>query len=377
MAHPLGQPDPPPTPIERWIADHLHPEPRHSAQALYDLMPLQRGGQLPLVDLPYDPRREDHWADAARIADYAAHAPDGPRQGEGGATTALDIGPGDGWPALPLAHARPDLLVVGLDPSPRRTEVCRANARRLALPNTEFVTGDGTAMPFADAAFHLATAASSLEESQQPDALLAEVRRVLRPGGLLRASYQDWRLAAPEVETVQLWQGRVPGGTADGPVGGTDVLLYSYARRIQTPAIERRHTLLLPADDEQVAALHHEALIATAEAPRAYGEALLTPALADRLGIPLLERLAPHVLRATSLQLRRWTTEQLADLLREGGWSEVRATVHPGELGRRFARDLIARDRLTPFAPLFEDATTALGRIAATQPGNAMITAIR
>jgi len=35
------------------------------------------------------------------------------------------------------------------------------------------------------------TAASSLEEAAAPAAAFAEALRVLRPGGVLRASYQD------------------------------------------------------------------------------------------------------------------------------------------------------------------------------------------
>ena len=50
--------------------------------------------------MPYDPRREQHWADAARVADYASALPE-----EG--TRVLDFGPGDGWPALPLAATLP------------------------------------------------------------------------------------------------------------------------------------------------------------------------------------------------------------------------------------------------------------------------------
>ena len=74
-------------------------------------MPRQRGGQLPFVDLPYDARRAEHWADAARVADYVAHAA---AHAPAGASRVLDVGPGDGWPALPIAAARPDLAVVGV-----------------------------------------------------------------------------------------------------------------------------------------------------------------------------------------------------------------------------------------------------------------------
>ncbi len=79
----------PPTEVERWLSTHLAPQPIESARGLYELMPLQRGGQLPSVDVPYNAYSEEHWADAARIADYVAHLPDDSRR-------ILDIGPGDG-----------------------------------------------------------------------------------------------------------------------------------------------------------------------------------------------------------------------------------------------------------------------------------------
>lgn len=66
-----------PSEVERWLLSHLEVERVDSARGLYELMPKQRGGQLPLVDVPYDPFSESHWAEAARIADYVAHAPEG------------------------------------------------------------------------------------------------------------------------------------------------------------------------------------------------------------------------------------------------------------------------------------------------------------
>jgi SAM-dependent methyltransferase len=341
-----------PTAVERWLAQHLRPARRDSARGLYELMARQRNGQLPFVDAPYDPWREDHWADAARVVDYAAQLPPGGR-------AVLDIGPGDGWPALPLAAACPNALVVGVDAAPRRTARCTANAQRLGLANARFVTGDAARLPFADASFDLVTAASALEEAGAPQAVFTELRRVLRPGGVLRVSYQDWRLGVPGFETVWLWE-------ADG------ALLYSYVRRVQEPPLERRYTLAL-APGAETAALHEQALLLAAAAPRAYGETLLT----DELGVALLERLRPHVRDAWVVELARWSTAELVAALERAGFVEVRATVHPGELGRRFARELIARGAMPAAAPLFAEATRALGRLAASQPGDAMVRAVR
>ncbi|MBM4416472.1 MAG: methyltransferase domain-containing protein [Chloroflexi bacterium] len=59
------------------------------------------------------------------------------------------------------------------------------------MANARFVAGDAGRLPFADRSFDLVTAASSLEEAAAPAAAFAEALRVLRPGGVLRASYQD------------------------------------------------------------------------------------------------------------------------------------------------------------------------------------------
>ena len=359
--------------IERWLLANAPPERLDSARGLYERMPRQRGGQLPFVDVAYDPRREEHWADAARIADYVAHAPqDRSRH----APRVLDVGPGDGWPSLPLAAACSDAAVLGVDPSPLRARTCRANAARLGLANAHFATADAAALPLAYGSVDLVTAASSLEEAAEPEGVFAELRRVLRPGGVLRASYQNWLLPAPELESVLLWDGV--------DAAARPIRLYSYVRRLQTPPLERRYTLELPAEGE-AARLHQQALEAAALGRRAYGETLLAGPGAQALGVGLLERLAPHARRSTLVELRRWTTEWLCEALRRAGFAEARATAHPGELARHLGRALIAaspgavageRDALEALERSFGYWTARIGEAGGRLPGAGMVAAL-
>ena len=90
---------------------------------------------------------------------------------------ALDVGTGAGALALALApHVRE---VVGLDPVPELLELARARA----LPNTDFVEGDGTELPFSDGDFDLAGTHRTLHHVARPDRVVAELARVTRAGG--------------------------------------------------------------------------------------------------------------------------------------------------------------------------------------------------
>jgi ubiquinone/menaquinone biosynthesis C-methylase UbiE len=105
---------------------------------------------------------------AAEVADFARPS---------GNERALDVGTGAG--ALALALAPLVRKVVGLDPVPELLELARARS----LPNTEFVEGDGTALPFPDGAFDLTGTHRTLHHVAGADRIVAELARVTRPGG--------------------------------------------------------------------------------------------------------------------------------------------------------------------------------------------------
>ncbi|HZS25006.1 MAG TPA: class I SAM-dependent methyltransferase [Gaiellaceae bacterium] len=93
--------------------------------------------------------------------------------------TALEVGCGRGELAERLLHAGVD--VVALDQSERMVELTRARG-------VDARVGDVVDLPFADGAFDLAVANFMLYHVRELDRALAELARVLRPGGTLIAA---------------------------------------------------------------------------------------------------------------------------------------------------------------------------------------------
>lgn len=81
---------------------------------------------------------------------------------------------------LAIAAERAGGRVTGLDFSERMLE----RARRKA-PELEWVSGDLLALPFEHASFDVATVGFGVRNVESLEAALAELRRVLRPGGRL------------------------------------------------------------------------------------------------------------------------------------------------------------------------------------------------
>ncbi len=95
--------------------------------------------------------------------------------------TVLDLGSGPGFWTLPLAEiVGPEGRVWAMDAS---QEMLATLAERNPPPQVRTVLGEAPHIPLPDASVDLAWAAFFLHEVALPAALLAEVARVLRPGG--------------------------------------------------------------------------------------------------------------------------------------------------------------------------------------------------
>jgi len=95
----------------------------------------------------------------------------------------LDVGCGPGSITLGLAAIVAPGEVVGLDNQREAIERARGAAVEKAVTNVRFEVGDCYKLPFPDASFDACFANSVLQHLNKPVLALAEMRRVLRPGG--------------------------------------------------------------------------------------------------------------------------------------------------------------------------------------------------
>ncbi|MBI4339974.1 MAG: class I SAM-dependent methyltransferase [Chloroflexi bacterium] len=101
-------------------------------------------------------------------------------------TRLLDCGCGPGTITIGLAEAVAPGEVVGIDIGAPQIEVARANAAQKGTPNVRFQVGDILKLPFEDNSFDVAYANNVIMYfGDSPDQALKEMRRVLRPGGLI------------------------------------------------------------------------------------------------------------------------------------------------------------------------------------------------
>jgi ubiquinone/menaquinone biosynthesis C-methylase UbiE len=95
----------------------------------------------------------------------------------------IEVGAGNGlnFPHYPATVKR----VVAVEPEPDLRGMAEKAARSAPVP-VEVVEGRAEALPFPDGSFDAAVACLVLCSVTDPSATLAEIRRVLRPGGTLR-----------------------------------------------------------------------------------------------------------------------------------------------------------------------------------------------
>jgi 2-polyprenyl-3-methyl-5-hydroxy-6-metoxy-1,4-benzoquinol methylase len=130
-----------------------------------------------------------------------------------GTRSILDVGCGVGhWSRVLARVLPPDARLIGIDREPRWVDeaTTRAGAAGLAERCT-YRAGAAEALPFADAAFDLVTCQTLLMHVRDPGAVLREMVRVTRPGGLVIVA-EPTNVTGPLVESIAL--GDAPETTA-------------------------------------------------------------------------------------------------------------------------------------------------------------------
>jgi SAM-dependent methyltransferase len=119
----------------------------------------------------------------------------------------LDVGCGPGTITVDLAASVRPGRVIGVDREPVVVAEATALLEASATSNVEFRTGDVYSLGFADQSFDVAHAHQVLQHLTDPVAALVEMRRVLRPGGILAVREGDYGgfVWAPDDPVLDRW----------------------------------------------------------------------------------------------------------------------------------------------------------------------------
>jgi SAM-dependent methyltransferase len=144
--------------------------------------------------------RSHRWRTAENSAAYLL-----PHLSSGAAV--LDVGCGPGTITADLAALVTPARVTALEVTEEALGLARAEIDRRGLTNVDFVTGDVHALDFPDGTFDVVHAHQVLQHLGDPVAALREMRRVVRPGGLVAVRDGDYAGFTwfPELPTLSEW----------------------------------------------------------------------------------------------------------------------------------------------------------------------------
>lgn len=183
-----------------------------------------------VVATPSDAREPDRYALGHQASVLRAH---GWRTAENSAgyllprlrssDRLLDVGMGPGTITLDFARRLTDGSVVGIDSAEVAVAATAELIAREQVTNLTAETGNVYALGFADGSFDVAHAHQVLQHLSDPVAALVEMRRVVRPGGLVAARDADyaamtWYPAEPRLDRwLDLYHrvARAAGGEPD------------------------------------------------------------------------------------------------------------------------------------------------------------------
>ena len=100
-------------------------------------------------------------------------------------STVLELGPGAGYFSPELARAVPEGKLVLVDVQQEMLDMARERLQGGGFENVEYYRGDAASLPVESKSFDAVFLSMVLGEVPNREACLKEIRRVLRPDGLL------------------------------------------------------------------------------------------------------------------------------------------------------------------------------------------------
>ncbi|KAF7713574.1 Methyltransferase domain-containing protein [Penicillium ucsense] len=144
----------------------------------------------------------------------------------------LDVGCGPGSITVDLARRVPQGQVVGVDYVSDPLDGARSLASSRGLTNVKFDVADIHSLPFSDDTFDVVHAHQVLQHIADPVLAFREMRRVVKPGGIVAVQESIKSMIHPTSEALEAWgdlQARMRQATGNHTKAGLQ--LHVWARK--------------------------------------------------------------------------------------------------------------------------------------------------
>ena len=167
--------------------------------------------------------------------------------GLGGRLHILDVGCGTGEITARLGELYTEASIVGVDLIERNLVLARKRCAALGARAT-FRQADAFALPFGGDTFDLVVCRHMLQAVPHPREAMAEMVRVLRPGGRLHLIVEDYGMIHMHPTRLDVNRFWVDGPAAFGAATGTDLHIgrsaYSHLRTLPVRDIEQHYVVV-------------------------------------------------------------------------------------------------------------------------------------
>lgn len=164
----------------------------------------------------------------------------------------LDCGCGPGSISVGLAQRIAPGELVGIDLSEEQLEMARTLVAQRGLDNARFQRADVYALPFPNESFDAVYASALMDWLVEPARALTEIRRVLKPGGIVALASADveGHLNWPRQPMEEFWKLTASMVTISTkrPWTGRDLGQYLREAGFPAPTLSARYEMLDPVE---------------------------------------------------------------------------------------------------------------------------------